>query len=346
LPVPAASAPAAAKAVLKSAAASFGSGAATAPARDTNPAPPDAAVATPEPDLFESPAAEAPAAANPSAAPTSFTFGGNAVAEAGGSKKNLLIIAAVVVVAALSYAGWGYFAAHRSVPMSNPAPETQPNTSRPAPAMSTPAPAPKAQTPPAITTPVPIATPTVAEHKQHASDADDSEDSDSVKPSAAASASAKKTADKPAPAPLVVKGGTVKGIAKPAAPDTAAPSVIGIATAGTSGPLPNLVGSDSAKPVLQRMNVSQGVSQGLLIKKVAPTYPPTALHMRIEGAVQLQATVSKTGDITEVKVLSGDKQLTRAATDAVKQWKYKPYLLNGDPVDIQTQITINFKLPQ
>jgi protein TonB len=67
--------------------------------------------------------------------------------------------------------------------------------------------------------------------------------------------------------------------------------------------------------------------------------------MRIEGTVQLSATISKEGNISDVKVLSGDAQLSRAATDAVRQWKYKPYLLNGEPVEIQTQITINFKLP-
>ena len=68
--------------------------------------------------------------------------------------------------------------------------------------------------------------------------------------------------------------------------------------------------------------------------------------MRIEGSVELMATVSKTGDITHVKVLSGDSQLSQGRTDAVKQWKYKPYLLNGEPVEIQTQVTINFKLPK
>jgi protein TonB len=68
--------------------------------------------------------------------------------------------------------------------------------------------------------------------------------------------------------------------------------------------------------------------------------------MRVEGSVELMATISKTGDITHVKVLSGNSQLSRAATDAVKQWKYKPYLLNGEPVEIQTQVTINFKLPK
>ena len=82
------------------------------------------------------------------------------------------------------------------------------------------------------------------------------------------------------------------------------------------------------------------------MKKVQPIYPKNALFMRVEGSVELMATISKTGDISRVKVISGDAQLTRAASDAVKQWKYKPYLLNGEPVEIQTQVTINFKLPK
>jgi protein TonB len=93
------------------------------------------------------------------------------------------------------------------------------------------------------------------------------------------------------------------------------------------------------------MSVSQGISQGLIIKKIAPSYPSTALRLRMEGSVQLLATVSKKGDISAVKVLSGDPSLAKAAVDAVKQWKYKPYLLDGTPVEIQTQVTVNFKLP-
>ena len=95
----------------------------------------------------------------------------------------------------------------------------------------------------------------------------------------------------------------------------------------------------------QQVKVSQGVSQGLLIKKVEPVYPPTARQMRIQGAVELLANIGKDGSITKVKLISGDGVLSSAAIDAVKQWKYKPYYLNDQPVEIQTQITINFKLP-
>jgi protein TonB len=105
-------------------------------------------------------------------------------------------------------------------------------------------------------------------------------------------------------------------------------------------------GGTTPTPVLQTMNVSQGLSQGLILKKTQPTYPSIAFQMRIEGPVDLLATISKTGSITAVKILHGDPQLARAALEAVKQWKYKPYLLNGEPVEIQTQITVNFKLPR
>lgn len=121
-----------------------------------------------------------------------------------------------------------------------------------------------------------------------------------------------------------------------------------MAMPGSSAPPPDLVGSagNAPRPILQTLDISQGVSKGLLIKKVQPTYPRNALTMHVEGAVELMATISKTGDITSVKVVSGQPLLTKAASDAVKQWKYKPYLLNGEPVEIQTQITVNFKLPR
>lgn len=127
-----------------------------------------------------------------------------------------------------------------------------------------------------------------------------------------------------------------------------APSIAGIATPGAGGTLSNLIPSQGTgpKPVLQTVNISQGVSQGLLIKKVQPNYPAAALRTHVEGPVQLLATIAKSGNITAVKVISGEPLLAQAAVDAVKQWKYKPYNLNGEPVEIQTQITVNFKLPR
>ncbi len=145
----------------------------------------------------------------------------------------------------------------------------------------------------------------------------------------------------------MVKGGTAPILhAAAPAPDAPAPSMTGIASTGAAAPPPNLGSTASVpKPVLQTVSISQGVSRGLLIHQVSPVYPKAALAMRIDGTVELTTTISKSGDITHVKIVSGDPQLAKAAADAVKQWKYKPYLLNGEPVDIQTVVTVNFKLP-
>jgi len=94
----------------------------------------------------------------------------------------------------------------------------------------------------------------------------------------------------------------------------------------------------------QRVRVSQGVTQGLLIRKVQPNYPPLARQARIQGAVQLQAEISKEGTIENLRLISGHPMLAPAAIEAVKQWRYKPYILNGEPVEVETQITVNFTL--
>ncbi len=94
----------------------------------------------------------------------------------------------------------------------------------------------------------------------------------------------------------------------------------------------------------QRVRVSQGVTQGLLIHKVQPAYPPLARQARIQGSVQLQALISKQGTIENLRVISGHPMLAPSAIEAVKQWRYKPYILNGEPVEVETQITVNFTL--
>ncbi|HET7205173.1 MAG TPA: TonB family protein [Terriglobales bacterium] len=94
----------------------------------------------------------------------------------------------------------------------------------------------------------------------------------------------------------------------------------------------------------QRVRVSQGVSQGLLIKKVQPPYPPLARQARIQGQVLLQAEISKDGTIQNLRLISGHPMLAPSAIEAVKQWRYKPYYLNGEPVEVETQITVIFSL--
>jgi protein TonB len=86
------------------------------------------------------------------------------------------------------------------------------------------------------------------------------------------------------------------------------------------------------------------ISEGNLTRKVQPAYPPLARSARIHGMVVLQAVISKEGMIENLKVLTGHPMLVGAAVDAVRQWRYRPYVLNHEPVEVETQITVNFSL--
>jgi TonB family protein len=362
--------------------AGIGSGAASAPApaRETKPS---TVADTSSTVTSESPAgkvadlsAELSSGDGTSAPAPAFTFGGNVSSSdksaAGGSKKSLLIVAAVVLIAAGGYAVWMQWvrssgAAAPFTQVAAPAvkkPAAVPQVAR----QATPSVAPAA-TPSATSSAAPsvssstsdagsAAQPTGAKTSSNSDTSDDDAGRVSDHPGKvnaktnAAKASAPTTSKAPATkadAPIVIKNDhSQKSAANSAmAADEPAPSMAGIAAAAGGGALPNLMGGGSAAPapVLGTLNVSQGVSRGLLVKKTQPVYPPSALQMHIEGAVELSATISKNGDISAVKIVSGNPSLARAAVDAVKQWKYKPYLLNGEPVEIQTQVTMNFKLP-
>jgi TonB family protein len=300
-----------------------------------------------------------------------FTFGGNVSSDdkpaSGGSKKTLLILAAVVLIAAGGYALWMQWVRSSGA--------AAPFTQVAAPAVKTPAVVPPvaSRVAPAATASAPSSVPSSISDNEAApqptgtaktssnsdtSDEDGAEKApahtDKINPKANSAKVSAPTADKApeteAAEPAIVMKNNLsqKPAAKAAAaPDAEAPSMTAIAAGDGGGALPNLMGGESnaPAPVLGTLNVSQGVSRGLLVKKTPPVYPASAMQMRIEGAVELVATISKSGDISAVKVTSGNPQLARAAVDAVKQWKYKPYLLNGEPVEIQTQITVNFKLP-
>ncbi len=92
------------------------------------------------------------------------------------------------------------------------------------------------------------------------------------------------------------------------------------------------------------MRVSGSVVEGLLIEKSIPRYPTIAIAARIEGTVVLQATISKTGTIENLRAVSGPAMLQQAALDAVKTWRYRPYLLSGDPVEVETTVNVVFNL--
>lgn len=139
-----------------------------------------------------------------------------------------------------------------------------------------------------------------------------------------------------APPPMTagVVGGVPGGV-----PGGSLGGVIGgiISSGNNSASMPKL---EPAK----RVRISQGISQGLCISKTEPVYPTIARAARVSGVVLLRAIIDREGKITEVQLVSGHPLLTTAAIDAVRQWRYHPYLLNGEPVEIETNISVTFQL--
>ncbi len=154
----------------------------------------------------------------------------------------------------------------------------------------------------------------------------------------------------PAPVPKANPPVGTKEIAKdePAAPNGAV-GVAGTVPGGTPGGPPssviNVVKDLSAaqpRAGTQKVSVSSGVAQGLLVHRVAPQYPPQAKSARLQGTVVLQAVIGKDGSVHSVRALKGNPVLAQAAMDAVKQWRYRPYALNGEPVEADTEISVTF----
>jgi protein TonB len=122
-------------------------------------------------------------------------------------------------------------------------------------------------------------------------------------------------------------------------------------TTGTAGPgIFSSFGTGPA-PVIPKPPVSaertvrlSHMSEGDLVRKVVPAYPPLARNARIQGTVVLQAMIGKQGTIEDLRLVSGHPMLATAAIEAVRQWRYRPYVLNGQPVEVETQITVNFSL--
>src|SRR5277367_1658274 len=143
----------------------------------------------------------------------------------------------------------------------------------------------------------------------------------------------------------------IKQITESAAP----PSSAGVAgmtgdssgVAGMTGILGGI--GTGATPVVKaaapkKIAVSSGVMSGNILVKTQPQYPAIAKAARIQGTVVLQATISKSGTIEGLTVVSGPPMLQQAALDAVRSWRYKPYLLNGEPVEVGTQVNVVFSL--
>ena len=122
---------------------------------------------------------------------------------------------------------------------------------------------------------------------------------------------------------------------------------------GTGGPnargtvLDSVLGSDLAlpppPPAVHHPPVSR-MMEGNLVHRVQPDYPPWARQVRVHGLVVLRATISREGAIEDLQVMSGHPMLVKAAVEAVRQWRYRPYELNGEPVEVETEVKVNFVL--
>jgi periplasmic protein TonB len=114
--------------------------------------------------------------------------------------------------------------------------------------------------------------------------------------------------------------------------------VIGGAGSGAPPPPP--------KPTVTRTRVGGAVQNAKLVNRVQPVYPPLARQTRISGTVRLHAIIAKNGTVEQLSVESGHPLLVQSALDAVRQWRYQPTLLNGEPVEVDTEIDVIFSLAQ
>ncbi|HST12995.1 MAG TPA: TonB family protein [Terriglobales bacterium] len=175
-------------------------------------------------------------------------------------------------------------------------------------------------------------------------------------PKTASDVMAKDVVQRAARSTVTERGSIPVKIAAPSGPAT--PNTVAEADVTPPDPSEALTSmKDGAAPVPQSianpqpifpfvaLPVSQGVTGGRLTRKVDPTYPKEARVQHIEGTVMLDALVGEDGNVHEVTVTSGTPLLAKAAAQAVKQWRYQPFQLNGKPVSIHNQITIQFKLP-
>ncbi len=143
----------------------------------------------------------------------------------------------------------------------------------------------------------------------------------------------KKVVEEEAPPPVTSSMGVVGGVGAP-----------GGSPGGVLGGV--LASANSAAPKIEvkKLRVSAGVQASKLISQPKPVYPPVAKQAHIQGVVQLAATTSKNGTIDNLRVVSGHPMLTQSALQAVRQWKYQPTYLNGEPVEVETTINVNFSL--
>ena len=148
-------------------------------------------------------------------------------------------------------------------------------------------------------------------------------------------------AEEAPPPPVDTIGGVVGGVPGGMVGGVSGGVLTEMPTSARSVPI--LAKSPEPMPV-KRMRIASRVAEANLIHDVPPQYPPEAGRARIEGTVVLMALIGTDGTVKDVRIESGLPMLAQAAIDAVKQWRYKPYVIDGEPVEVDSRITINFNL--
>jgi len=133
-------------------------------------------------------------------------------------------------------------------------------------------------------------------------------------------------------------GSYIKGAIPGVGNNTGIMNLIGNSTGAKPAPPP------TAEPPRQRVRLSGPITQGMLIRRVDPRYTAIIRQLGLQGTVVLHAVISREGTIERLQAVSGHPLLVQEAIGAVQQWRYKPYLLGGVPIEVETQITVNFVL--
>ena len=279
----------------------------------------------------------------PRSAP-SFTLGDQTEETAPGIPKAILLGGGVVIVVAVLIFAIMHF---RSAPKQQPAAQvTPPVTQQQAAPQETPAAT-------VVSTPLPSTTTSASQAvtagKPEAKSAKDAAAKPSAGKTAQASEPASAELENPEPeAQPELQVHKLSAIQKSKAQTQiaeAAPPSMDAISGSVAAPVGGLMQTPVSVPQLvapDRVRISQGVSQGMLVQMVKPRYPEAARSMRLQGAVVMDALIGKDGVVKNLKVVSGHSMLAKAAEEAVRQWRYKPYLLNGQPVSVETQITVKF----
>lgn len=237
-------------------------------------------------------------------------------------RNNPYLLLAVVLL--LAIIAWQEYREYRRAPLSpatSPAVQAQPDIAAPTPAAE----AKPAANAPASTPAKPLATP---------------KPSATPKPLVRQESPPSQVTRTPVPSPTVTAPpeSTFRKLLNSVMPTLAPPS-----SALPSSPAPTATPNQPPTATPQRVRISQGVSEGRVTRRVAPEYPLMAARSRIKGPVELEAVIDGEGNVKNLTVVSGNPLLADAATKAVKQWKYQPYLLDGQPVEVATRITVVFK---